>query len=107
MKNILISLLISCLVVFGFYKFFPLSWLEKVNHKLGSTITTINGSDTLSSSRSVINTNFSNLNTDVVATIATTSMKGVTTMANLSSIGTITSGVWNGTAITVANGGTG
>lgn len=72
----------------------------------GATITTINGSDQLSNSRSVINTNFSNLNTDLVATIATTSMKGVTTMQNLISIGTITTGVWNGTTIAIANGGT-
>lgn len=34
----------------------------------GSTITTIQGTDTLTSSRSVINTNFSNLNTDKVET---------------------------------------
>lgn len=33
-----------------------------------STITTINGSDTITSSRTVINTNFSNLNTDKIET---------------------------------------
>ncbi len=37
----------------------------------GAVITTINGSDKLSDSRSVINTNFANLNTDLVALQAT------------------------------------
>lgn len=38
---------------------------------------------------------------------ATTTHANITTLASLASVGTITSGTWNGTTITVANGGTG
>ena len=54
--------LLSGLIWIGMYLWFPVSMFD--SHKLGSTITTIAGSDTLSNSRSTINTNFSNLNTD-------------------------------------------
>jgi len=80
------------------------------DNKLGATITTINGSDTITASRSVINTNFSNLNTDkfeLSAWYATTSAKQITKLESLAWIGTITTGVWNGTLIGVPYGGTG
>lgn len=90
----------------GAYKYMPLSWLDTEVTNLGSTITTINGSDTLSASRSVINTNFSNLNADKAETTVT-SLASLTSAASLATIGTITTGVWNGTPVTVPYGGTG
>lgn len=39
--------------------------------------------------------------------MSTTSMKQITTLANLVTVGTITSGTWNGSTIDVAHGGTG
>ena len=89
------------------YNFVPLSWLDSLNiHRptFGSTITTINGTDTLSSSRTTINNNFSNLNagkeeiSDLIST---------TTIPNLAVIGTITTGIWHGTTIGIPYGGTG
>lgn len=76
------------------------------SNPLGASITTINGTDRLTDSRTVINDNFSSLNTFKVEN-STTSVASITTLANLSTVGTITSGVWNGTAIPVLYGGTG
>ena len=108
--NIAISAVTLLVGAFGVYNYVPLGVLDKLSvsqpPQLGSTITTILGTDTLSSSRSVINTNFSNLNTDKIeATVVT--LNSLTTATALSSIGTITTGTWSGTAITVAKGGTG
>lgn len=65
----------------------------------GSTVTTINGSDTLTSSRSVINTNFANLNTDKIQSGNTVASLTITT----GTIGTLS--LTN--ALAVPNGGTG
>lgn len=64
LTNIGITVLIGALSAFGVFKYVPLSWYDDARATFGSTITTIQGTDSLSSSRSVINTNFSNLNTD-------------------------------------------
>lgn len=76
---------------------------------LGTTITTIQGTDRLTDSRAVINTNFSNLNTDkleITTFYATTSHSGISSLSSLATVGTITSGVWSGTAIVANKGGT-
>jgi hypothetical protein len=106
-------ILLSFISSFIFYNYMPLSIVD-AGHKesFGSTITTINGSDTISSSRAVINTNFSNLNSTKMETTVTsnssiTTLSGLTTASNLSSVGTLTAGVWNGTIITTPYGGTG
>jgi len=110
--NILIgaglSLIISFIVVIGVYNFMPVGEINEVGGEqlLGATITTIAGSDTLKASRSVINTNFANLNSDKTE-ISTTTLPLITDLANLDTIGTITTGIWNGTAIPVGYGGTG
>lgn len=106
--NIILSVVISLSTFVGAYKYLPLNWLETAqqSHIFGSTITTINGGDTLSSSRSVINTNFSNLNTDKIEATQTT-LNSLTSASSLATVGTITSGVWSGTAILPAKGGTG
>ena len=88
----------------------PLSLIDQSDDMLGSTITTIASSDTLKDSRAVINTNFTNLNSDKLensAYYATTTHGTITSIPNLATVGTITSGVWNGTTLTVAKGGTG
>lgn len=106
------SAAVSLASVWGFVHYVPLGLLENGSAKphFGSTITTINGSDTLSSSRSVLNTNFANLNTDKVGVgdlAGTTSLKQLTTLATLATVGTITTGVWNATVIGSTYGGTG
>lgn len=68
MKNtlrLILTAVVSFIAVLLVYNFVPLSFFEVGKGPiLGSTITTINATDTLRDSRSVINTNFSNLNTD-------------------------------------------
>lgn len=99
----LIGLLATAGTMFGVYNYVPLNTLEitEQGQTFGATITTINGSDTLSSSRSVINNNFTNLNNELLTVVGTTSI------STLVSIGTITTGVWNGTPVGVLYGGTG
>lgn len=70
----------------------------------GTSITTIQGTDTLSASRTTINNNFSSLNTNKVEIEA---LAATTSLTQLAKVGTITQGIWNGTAITAAYGGTG
>ena len=95
----------------GYYKM-PIGFLEPKNDTVGATITTINGSDTISSSRSVINSNFANLNASKIETSTTslpliTTLSGLTTASSLNTIGTIISGVWHGSIIPALYGGTG
>lgn len=89
--------------------FVGLSSLNSQNN-LGSTLTTINATDLIKDSRAVINANLANLNADKLersAWFGTTTAPQLTTLANLATVGTITSGTWNGTTLTVAKGGTG
>lgn len=63
------TLIVVLAVLYLVWNYVPGNWLDAIStgkQVLGSTITTIAGSDTLSASRSVINTNFSNLNTDKI-----------------------------------------
>ena len=69
-------------------------------------ITTILGTDKLSDSRTTINDNFTDLDTTKME-MSTTSVASITTLSGLVSIGTITTGTWGATDVTVANGGTG
>ena len=52
-------------------------------------------------------TNFTATNISATSNSTLTTLSALTTASSLASVGTITSGVWNGTAVTVANGGTG
>lgn len=114
MLNILATITASILTAIGsifvVYNYLPLEKLELRQEisRLGATITTINGGDTISSSRTTINDNFTNLNNGKVEN-ATTSMSSVTTLANLATVGTLTSGALGSgfTAINVAQGGIG
>ena len=69
------------------------------------SITTINATDRLKDSRTTINDNFTALNNGKIDN-ATSTLESLTSAPNLATIGTITTGTWNGTTITIANGGT-
>ena len=67
MLNYIITTVLGFVTVLVVYNFVPLSYFEfpiQSKQTYGASIVTIAGTDTLSASRSVINTNFSNLNTD-------------------------------------------
>jgi len=104
----LTSAVITLLSAIGIYNYLPIDYLEynRSETRLGSTITTINATDLIKDSRATINTNFTNLNNTKIEN-STTSVAAITTLSNLVSIGTITTGVWNGTTLTVGFGGTG
>src|SRR3990167_10489426 len=108
--NILITIGITIATllttIFGVYNYMPLSWIETGERNLGTSITTIQSTDTISNSRTTINDNFSNLNAGKIEN-STTTLPLITTLSNLATIGTITSGTWSGTAISVSKGGTG
>lgn len=77
----------------------PLSWLDLFSggEYLGSTITTINATDTMKDSRAVINTNFTNLNAGKIENSTTslpliTTISGLTTAGSLSTVGKIYQG---------------
>lgn len=73
---------------------------------LGTSLTTINATDLIKDSRTTINNNFTALNNGKIE-VSTTTLPYITTLSNLATVGTITSGVWNGTALNVNKGGTG
>lgn len=77
-----------------------------VHPLFGTTITTINGTDLLSNFPSSYNTTITNLNNDKIE-VSTTSVASITTLSNLATVGTIISGIWNGSNIGTAYGGTG
>ena len=111
----LLSLAVVFLGLVGAYNFVPISAFEPLSFNeptVGATITTINGSDTLSASRTVINNNFTALNSYKIENSTTslpliTTLAGLTSATSLSSVGTITTGTWRGTPIQVAYNGTG
>jgi len=106
--NILFTAAISLIVALGSfvgaYKYLPLNAFESAPTTFGSTITTIQGSDTLSASRTTINNNFASLNT---GKFELSNWFATTSATQLITLGTITTGIWNGTAIGVGYGGTG
>ena len=92
-------IVVTYLSFVSIYTYLPIKYLTTESQRsLGATITTILATDKLSDSRSVINTNFANLNTDKME-ISTTTLPLLTTLVNLTTIGTIGTGVWQGTAI--------
>lgn len=124
MKYILTAVIASfCAlgVTFVAWNYVPLDYITVTARNLGSTITTINGSDTLSNSRATINTNFSNLNTDKlesgssalalsITNASTTRLSclgdcafGATATSSFSGAGALSLA----SALTVPNGGTG
>ena len=105
--TIFISAITSVAAFYIVYNFVPQTIITLPRHQTyGSTITTINGSDTISGSRATINTNFANLNADKIEATQTT-LNSLTSATALASIGTITTGIWHGSIVDTAYGGTG
>lgn len=111
--KIFYSVLISTLIVLGiivlvinYIPFSSMGFLTFNKPLIGTTLTTLNSSDTMSAFPTLYNANNNALNLGKMET-STTSVKSITTLSNLSSVGTITSGVWRGTGIEVAYQGTG
>jgi hypothetical protein len=105
MKTLLIiisSIVITLLILIGVYYFVPV-WQSDF---IGTTLTTLNGTDTMNNFPTVYNANNAAINAGKIE-VSTTSLGLLTTAANLTSVGTITSGTWSGTVIAVAKGGTG
>jgi len=102
LKTILISFLVSAVSIIGFYYYLPfeINELNGGEEMLGTTITTIAGSDTLKNSRTTINNNFAALNSGKIEV-------STTTLLNITTLGTLTTGTWNADTLTVAYGGTG
>jgi len=111
--NVGISILITSIGLISFYNYAPFSINSLTdNGMVGSTITTILGSDTLKASRTIINDNFTALNDTKIENSTTTlplitTLAGLTTAGLLNTIGTIVSGIWHGSIIDVLYGGTG
>src|SRR3990167_406442 len=104
--TIIISLSIAILSAIGVYKYAPLSWFDfQDKPQFGTSITTIQGTDTLSSSRTTINDNFSALNSTKIENSSTT-IDAITTISNLVTVGTITSGTWTAGIVGGQYGGT-
>ena len=75
--------------------------------RMGTTLTTISGSDTVQNALKVItNNNFTALNSGKMEK-STTTLYEVTSATSLTAVGTLTTGTWNATAIGVSKGGTG
>lgn len=91
--NIAIAAVTVLGTLWGAYNYLPLGALEtgSKEQKFGATVTTIAATDTLRDSRSTINTNFSNLNDGKIEN-STTSVASITTLSNLVTVGTLTSG---------------
>lgn len=108
--TILLAFVVSVGSLIGAYNYAPLEPIKLLTPQggelLGTSLTTIQSSDTLKNSRTTINDNFTALNAGKIEN-ASTSLPLLITLANLSTVGTITTGSWNATAIPVSKGGTG
>lgn len=84
--NILITATIAIASTIGAYNYLPLSFIEKLSpkteQKFGATITTIAGTDTIKDSRAVINTNFANLNSEILGVLTPARLTATSTSAS-------------------------
>lgn len=99
-KTALIALAVSLVSIAG------VNWLAGIDGGVGTVVTTLTGSNNLSDFPTTYNANLAALNAGKME-ISTTTLPLITTLSNLSTVGTITSGTWNGDAITAPYGGTG
>lgn len=88
---------LAAIVITGIFAFYFAN--KPYNLGVSSLISTDTGSTSL--------LKLNNLITAHNSLEATTTMRAVTSMPNLATVGTITSGTWNGTAVGIAYGGTG
>lgn len=111
--TILLSVLLNAALLIGAFnvpaKYLSLDyWQDDTFGAL--SYTTLTGTEQLANFPTLWNATLASLDTQVMELsdwYATTSAAQLTTLANLSTVGTITSGNWNGTAIPVAYNGTG
>lgn len=94
------------------YLYFPVNIFDDEYGKLGTSLTLLQGSDTIKDGRTIINNALTALNNGKVENTATTfptlaTLSGLTSASLLNTIGTITTGIWHGTIIDVLYGGTG
>lgn len=102
-----ISLLISVGVLIGGFNL-PAQWFDVVPDKLGAiSLTDITSTDRLSNYTTTQNANNTILETAINGLQATTTMTLLTSAPNLATIGTIGTGIWQGTTIDELYGGTG
>lgn len=88
----------------------PASWYHIALARLSFgtiALTNISGTDQLSAYPTVQNANNTVINTALNNLIGTTTSNQLTSLPNQDTTGTITTGIWNGTPITVPYGGTG
>lgn len=105
LATILISSLISLGLITASFNV-PAKWFKLGEPKLGVSLTELTGSENLSDFPTTYNANLTALNNGKIET-STTTLPLITTLANLATVGTITSGTWNADVITVPYGGTG
>jgi len=110
-KTFAIALIISIVCSIGIvsfaYKAMPLFAVDTLGEQmLGTSVTELAGGDTMSDFPTVYNANLTAMNAGKME-ISTTTLPLITTLLGLTTIETIETGVWNGTALTVAYGGTG
>lgn len=106
LANILITAATIIVTTLGVINFAPMKWLGFGETKFGTTLTSLTSTDKLSDFPTTYNANLTALNNGKVE-VSTTTMTLITSLPNLATIGTITTGIWNATAIPVNKGGTG
>ena len=88
----------------------PVKYLNIGSENLGATVTTISTATNLADFPAIYNADTTSLNDSKLETSAiygSTTLPQITTLANLVTVGTITSGTWQGSVIDVARQGTG
>jgi len=108
MPYILISLVVLIGGIFGAANYMTLGQLNALNfnHPIGTSLTTITSATKISDLATILPANFNALNDGKIEN-SSSSIAAITTLQNLTSVGTIATGVWSGTAINVNKGGTG
>lgn len=110
--TIAIALVVSVLIFIGGFNYMPFPVDTLGENTLGVAITEINGSDTIKNFPTSYNATINALNDGKIENSTTslpliTTLSGLTSAASLSTVGTIGTGVWQGTDVGVAYGGTG
>jgi len=95
------TVLIFNYVPIGWFKYFDFSPLQ-----IGTTVTDISTATRFADFPAIYNANNLALNAGKIE-VSTTTLPLLTTLSGLTSIGTITTGIWNATPLTVSYGGTG
>lgn len=111
--NIFTPLLVSIVSIFTLFNV-PVSWFDWGSKDMvfGTTLTAIPGTTKISDLDTILTANFNALNNGKIENSTTslphiTTLAGLTSASSLATVGTITSGVWSGTAILASKGGTG